>query len=204
MTIRRDQSQAGEFASNMAKKWNPGEFASWLAMQPPAIRDRAYKDLSSDRRKIFIEWKTFESFYKAAGLSIRTSTVRACDPPEPDIYCELSGRPFYFELGQIVMQEVARNASLAVKTEGVHGGPVSTAKPMLDLFRVKCAKAYEITGHSLDLLMHFNVGHQYPVGIEALSSLLIPGEFDTCQFQIVCIYDGWNQRVLEVIHKRLM
>jgi hypothetical protein len=187
----------------MRKTWNPGEFASWLATQTPATRERALDDLSGDQRKRLIEWTTFENFYKAASLGIRPSTVRACDPPVPDIYCELAGKPCYFELGQIVMQEIARNASNAAKVDGVHGGPVSTMKPMIDLFRAKCAKIYETSGYPLGLLLHFNVGHQYPIGIQALSSLLAPCEFDTCQFSMIYIYDGWNLGVLEVISRKV-
>jgi hypothetical protein len=186
----------------MPKTWNPADFTSWLATQDIVTRDRALKDLSGDQRKKFVEWTTFENFYQAASLDIRPSSVRACDPPGPDIYCVLAGAPCFFELGQIVMQEVAKNASIAAKSDGVHAGSVSTADPMLNLFRAKATKKYETSGHPLCLLMHFNVGQQYPMGLRSLSSLLSPGEFETSQFRMVYVYNGWERRVLEVLSRK--
>jgi hypothetical protein len=100
------------------------------------------------------------------------------------------------------MQEVAKNAAIAAKkAEDTHGGAVSTVQPLLALFRSKCGKTYETSGCPLHLLMHFNIGHQYPIGWRSLKTLLASGEFEASQFESVFIYNGWEKQVLEVLNR---
>lgn len=95
------------------------------------------------------------------------------------------------------MQKVARAAHIASKSDGTHGDSISTMEPLLALFRSKCTKTYETGGHPLQLLMHFEVGHQYPIGRQSLAPLLQPEEFEACQFKTVYIYDRWDHKLLE-------
>jgi len=186
----------------MADTWDVAEFAQWLSLQEIPKRKMALNDLTSARLKRYNEWRTFEEFYQAHGLDIGSSTVKAHEPPESDIYCVSAKVPCYFELGEVVMQEVAKNASIAAKkADNTHGGHVSTVQPLLALFRNKCGKTYETNGCPLHLLMHFNIGHQYPIGWRSLKTLLAPGEFEASQFESVFIYNGWEKRVLEVLNR---
>jgi hypothetical protein len=181
----------------MKSKWNPAEFTNWLAQQGSSVKEKALADLDGTRRKLYLEFMAFTDFYQNCHLEIRPSTVESRDPPWPDIYCIENGSPTCFELGEVVMQKVARAAHIASKSDGVHGGDVSTTEPLLDLFRSKCGKTYETGGHPLQLLMYFQVGHQYPIGRRNLSSLLQPGDFEACQFDTVYIYDRWDHKLLE-------
>lgn len=188
----------------LRKTWDPAEFHSWYEEQLPEIKKRAWADLSSYEAKRYREWKIFQNFYRAADLNVRPASVSLCEPPVPDVCCEIDGRDQYFELGEVVMEQIARDASSASRTDGVHGGPVSSRGPLLELFRKKCLKRYITNGTPLHLLLHFTVGHQYPIGLVSLTDLLEPGELARCQFASVFLYNDWDQEILEsLIRPRL-
>jgi hypothetical protein len=62
--------------------------------------------------KAFREWETFMSFCQAAGFEIEPADVVMLDPnssspPPPDLECSIDGLSHYFELGEIIQQEIA-------------------------------------------------------------------------------------------------
>jgi len=183
--------------STIRKPWNPAEFHYWYEQQNPQVKAKAWADLSSTEEKRYREWHLFENFYRAIGLDVAPSSVSVCEPPMPDVCCSLEGRVQYFELGEVVMQKVARDASMAQRTGASHGGAVSTSGPLLELFRKKCLKLYRTNGTPLHLLLYFNVGHQYPMGAATLASVLLPGEFEDSQFTSVFVYNDWDKQELD-------
>jgi hypothetical protein len=142
----------------MKSKWNPAEFTHWLTQQGLSVKEKAVADLDGTQRKLYLEFIAFTDLYQYSHLEIRPSTVESLDPPWPDIYCIENGSPTCFELGEVVMQKVARAAHIASKSDGTHGDSVSTMEPLLALFRSKCTKTYETSGYPLQLLMYFQVG----------------------------------------------
>jgi len=83
-----------------AMAWTAVEFEIWRSTVPdPEERKRAWNDLSGDQKKEVKELRTFIGFCRAAGLDVDPRTIENRKPPEPDIYCELSGHGQFYELG---------------------------------------------------------------------------------------------------------
>ena len=185
-------------------KWEPAAFHLWYERLPIRKRVQAWNDLKGDRKKLYIEWKTFRAFAIASGLDIDPRSVETCDPnaaapPLPDVRCLVSGELEYFELGEVTEEDLARKASIALKNRlSVYGGAVSQRQPLARICLQKCCKRYTTNGCPLHLILHFAVSRQVPNEIslkDDLSSLLEP--IRRSPFTSVWLYDGWDKRVLE-------
>ena len=103
------------------------------------------------------EQKVFTAFAKCSGLNISVASIRSCEPPKPDICCNLDGSEYFFELAEVVSQVQAQ----ALNTKGVY----SSAFPdpdqlgphaMVYIVKQKQTKKYETGGSPVDLLLYFN------------------------------------------------
>ena len=61
-----------------------------------------------DRKKARLERAIFRQFSGAGRLRIDASSIESREPPEPDIYCTVDGKPLAFELVQVVDPNLAR------------------------------------------------------------------------------------------------
>ena len=188
-------------------KWEPAAFHLWYERLPIRKRVQAWNDLKGDRKKLYIEWKTFRAFAIASGLDIDPRSVETCDPnaaapPLPDVRCLVSGELEYFELGEVTAEDLARKASIAMKNrQSVYGGVVSQRKPLVRIFLKKCRNRYTTNGRPLQLILHFAVGHQSPIEPVLNADLLkwrdrLVERIRRSPFSCVWLYDDWQKRVL--------
>ncbi len=123
-----------------------------------AIKDRKkqWNDFSpADQQKIY-ESKAFVRFVIASGLVGDPFDHENENPPLPDIRSRIDGQTYYFEVGQIVDEELARRATISEKTGKITGGAFSELVPLLKMFREKCANSYPTNGAPVDLLLCYS------------------------------------------------
>src|ERR1700722_1458497 len=90
-----------------ATSWNPAEFAHWYITAPFEKRVRAWEDLTSSQRRLFLELDMFRRFAKKGGINYELYSELTLDPnsafpPPPDLMCSGEQGPLYFELGEVV------------------------------------------------------------------------------------------------------
>jgi hypothetical protein len=154
--------------------------------------------LGKDQRKAFIEMSVFKSFAAVSGLAIDEGSTESVDPPNPDIRCTISGKPHWFELGQIISETVAQKIS--PKQRAIGGAfSFSQEKPFVEIMRKKAKKTYETQGIPVDLVLHFDlrlgsksvVLRQIEKHDGLLKSLASVGPFAR-----IWIYDAWTKCIL--------
>lgn len=96
-------------------------------------------------------------------------------PPEPDIFCQITGQPHYFELAEITDEDLARSRSESLRTGAETGGSFSQESPLLRIIRSKVQKTYVVGSVPLDLLLYYH--RQYPFEPALLSGPKSPPVF---------------------------
>ncbi len=123
---------------------------------PIRERQRARDELmSSDNRKRMQELRAFRGFIDATGLPVDRATVACLDPPYPDIGCRIDSSPYFFELGEITDEGLARRVSESLKAGKVTVGWHSQTAPLTSILASKAQKAYETDGAPLGLLLYY-------------------------------------------------
>ena len=76
--------------------------------------------------------------------------------PLPDIGCTISGKPHYFELGEIISEDVAE--AVNPKRWGRDPGfSFSQENPFLYIVAKKATRTYTTDGAPVDLILHFDL-----------------------------------------------
>jgi hypothetical protein len=113
-------------------------------------------DLKSAERKRVLEMLVFQSFASASGLPIDEGSAENRDPDYPDILCTISGQRYWFELGQIIHEDVAEKVN--PKRRNLDGGfTYDQEQPFVDLVTSKSSKKYTTEGVPVDLILHFDL-----------------------------------------------
>jgi hypothetical protein len=184
--------------------WNPAEFDDWYIQQTDERKAKAWDSLRSDQRKIYTEWWTFGRFARVAPLDIDPRTIENREPPEPDVICQISHEPHYFELGEVTDESVAQKAGIAAKQgRDIFSGTYSHLPPLMRIFEQKCFKTYATHGRQVHLLLHYSVGHQVPHTSRVLAEI-IKGQQDKLQqspFASLWLYDGWSNSVISYVQR---
>jgi hypothetical protein len=102
------------------------------------------------------ERAVFLEFARAARLVVDDKTVRSCKPPEPDIRCEVAGRPIYFELGRLLDEGMQRLKLRLLRGETVSYGDEDVRLPEREMLRKKLEKAYTTSGTPVDLVLYYD------------------------------------------------
>lgn len=161
---------------------------------------------SKERMKEQRELSTFLSFAKASRLRIDLESAESRRPPEPDVFCTVGGRAYYFELGELTDESIPRNAAEAKRIGSEsHGGPISPLLPLEKMVFEKLANDnYVLNNRRASLLLHYSIGHNVPVR-PALNHFLssriveIIAALNKSSFQSIFIFDGWSESVLAII-----
>lgn len=112
-------------------------------------------DFRGADRKRAVEMLVFQSFVLACGLPIDEGSAENGAQGYPDIGCTISGQPYWFELGQIIHEEVAEK--LNPKRRKQDGGfSYDQEKPFVELINAKTSKNYKTEGAPVDLVFHFD------------------------------------------------
>jgi len=99
------------------------------------------------------ELEVFHAFATAARLSV-DSALKAT-PPQPDIRCELNGILYFFELGEITDQGLARMTASALGTMQITGlrRGYSQEEPLNYILGKKAGGSYETGPSPTDLVL---------------------------------------------------
>ena len=99
----------------------------------------------------------FLGFAAAANLKIDPDSSLNAKPPQPDIACTVAGAQYFFELGEITDESLAKDVSTSLRTEvDSKGGFFSEEEPLIRMIRKKAATKYETNGAPLDLILHYD------------------------------------------------
>jgi len=113
-------------------------------------------NLKSSERKRALEILVFQSFALACGLPIDEGSPQNGAQYYPDISCTISGQRYWFELGQIINEEVAEKLNPnRRKQEG--GFSYDQEKPFVERVNDKATKKYKTEGAPVDLVLHFDL-----------------------------------------------
>jgi hypothetical protein len=107
-----------------------------------------------EENKARYEREIFTTCTEVAKLNVEADSVKSEKPPRPDISCIISGHRHYFELTEIVDEELAEVESPNSKTVKT-GCAFSHDVPLLTTFSKKAQKAYHNLGGSLELLAYY-------------------------------------------------
>jgi len=191
-----------------AMSWTAVEFENWRSTVPDLEkRKRAWNDLSNDQKKEVKELRTFIGFCRAADLDVDPSTIENRKPPEPDIYCELSGHGQFYELGELTDERIPRNAAEAQRAgSDIHGGSYSSLEPLGRMVFQKCAKRPRLNGLPADIVLHFSVSHMVPypprlTGFLAENGGAIKAALTASPFSRIWFYDEWGGKVLAIAER---
>jgi hypothetical protein len=148
--------------------------------------------LRGDAKKAAFELSVFVEFAKAAALVVNgpENGGRSC----PDIQCKIDGQAYWFELGRITDETLARHG---VRPQNPRPFKVGQKEPLERIMKQKAGKTYQTVGRPVDLVLHFD--HQPPD--RTAIQRHIAQQTDTLdalrkRFARVWIYDGWSKSVL--------
>ena len=111
--------------------------------------------LKNAEKKRAQELMIFESFASASGLPIDRGSPENRDPDYPDILCTISGQRHWFELAQIIHEEVAEKVN--PRRRKIDGGfSYDQEQPFLEVIKSKASKKYVTEGLPVDLILHFD------------------------------------------------
>ena len=165
-------------------------------------RRAKYDSLPASVKKEMGELQVFRAFARVASIRIEAGSDRSVDPPEPHVLCSIDGSPYYFELGEITDQGVARSYAIALKTDEPTGGAFSQDIPFASLLSGKARKTYVTSSAPVDLLMYYR--KQYPPGEQRFTEMVNASARDLHAllkrnggpFDRFWIFDFWNDKIL--------
>src|SRR5262249_36148156 len=144
--------------------WDPAEFEHWYDRLPLGEHKRkAWENLTASQRKLWTERWNFRQFARVAPLSINPHTIKSCNPTGPDLVCEIADQLYYFELGEVTDEALARGRSVAAKEgKNISGGSFLQIEPLCRIFDQKCGKGYTAGTRDVHLLLYYSTDRQVP------------------------------------------
>ncbi len=156
--------------------------------------------------KTFREWETFTSFSRAAGVAVDPACIEMLDPssacpPPPDLKCSIDGSEHFFELGEIIQQEIAwalsRFSSQPIAEPHL---PLDTIlAPLEAILGKKLTKSYDSEARPISLLLYYNYDPIFwellrPLVVEKMAEFRV--RFESSIFDSIYLFDAANGRVL--------
>ncbi len=114
-----------------------------------------FANLNIAEKKRAVEMLVFQSFAPSSGLPIDEGSAENRDPHYPDILCTISGQRYWFELGQIIHEEMAQKVN-PKRRKLDSGFSYDQEGPFVDLVTSKASKKYVTEGAPVDLILHFD------------------------------------------------
>jgi hypothetical protein len=154
--------------------------------------------VKGDERKRTVEMLVFRLFASVSGLSIDEGSPENRNPDYPDILCTVSGQKHWFDLGQIIHEEVAEK--LNPKRRRLEGGfSYDQEVPFVDLITSKASKKYLTEGAPVDLILHFDLRFGTAAAAQRLCEKhagLLEALTTTGPFKRVWVFDDFNKVVV--------
>jgi hypothetical protein len=106
------------------------------------------------------ELVVFTEFAQVSGLTVCAGSIETREPPQPDIWCMLGNKPYFFELGRVLSskQPRLRLEALRCYPDQVQIDPLRFGFPERDMLRGKLLKTYETNGVPIDLVLYYDWG----------------------------------------------
>jgi hypothetical protein len=120
-----------------------------------AERVALWDSLSSEQRQQTTESRVFIRFANTTQLMADPFIHDNERPPRPDIRASIDGHDCYFELGEILDEQLAKNINRTLKTGMASGCALSQIVPLMKMLKQKCEKKYEIDDTPMDLLLYY-------------------------------------------------
>lgn len=155
-------------------------------------------NLKSADRKRALEMCLFQSFVPASGLLIDEGSAENRDPAYPDILCRISGEKYWFELGQVINEDVAKKIN-PNRRKYDDGFSFNQETPFVELISSKASKSYETEGAPVDLILHFDLRLGTTASVKRLSEkhkTLLDSLTVTGPFKRVWIFDDGTKQVV--------
>jgi len=131
-------------------------------------------------------------------LPIDEGSAENRNPDYPDILCTVSGQKYWFELGQIINEEVAEKLSPnRRKQDG--GFSYDQEKPLKNVVNSKATKKYVTEGAPVDLVLHFNLRLGTRANVERLvhkHTALLASLTTTGPFKRVWVFDEHTRAII--------
>lgn len=160
----------------------------------------AYEAMPNARKTEKEELEVFRAFVRATELEVDSGSEANGLAPEPDIRCTMDGRVYYFELGEIADQPVARAMANALKHDEPRGTAYSESRPFAYIIGKKRSRSYTTKDAAVDLVLYYRTqpsptpssfGGMLAQSLPDLLGLTTPGPF-----QRVWIFDFNKQSLL--------
>ena len=163
-----------------------------------AIPEDPLSALGKEERKRAKEMAVFKSFASASGIGVDEGSAKNHLPNAPDIRCTISGLSRFFELGEIINEEVAAKIN-PKRQASAPGFSFSQEIPFVEIIAKKKSKTYQTAGDPVDLILHFDlrlgsksvVRGQIEKHAALLESLIADGPFSG-----VWIFDEWTKTIV--------
>lgn len=184
-----------------------------LVIEEPRAKDSKAKkvalwnSLSSEQKQQTAESLVFISFATATDLLADPFMHDNESPPRPDIRTSIDGQDYYFELGEIVDEDLAKNIARSRKLGLVSGCRLSQVDPLVKMLKQKCEKKYETDGAPVDLLLYYWRQGPYQTTIDnylAGTRRDIEESLRKSQFDKIWIYGWESEKVLWTSLSRTM
>jgi hypothetical protein len=195
-----------------AEPWDPQPYAKLFKLPATPSQRRAYQILqlfkTPKSTKLLREWETFVRFCHAAELAVELGEVimlnpNSSMPPPPDLACAIRGEPHFFELGEILQEDIAKAAAGKSKrksAEPPNSVLVSQLSPSAGVIRsIPLAKIWL----TLDEMLVQKLGKRYHPKAKASSLVLYfatSNSFWPALRPLVTEKKGWIQEILDPSH----
>jgi len=152
------------------------------------------------------EQQFFTAFAKHGPLNINLASLQSCQPPMPDIRCEIDGNNYFFELAEVVPEEQAQAlATIGMYTIMIPDKSERGPRAMANILRQKKLKDYDTGGAPVDLLLYFNKDisiYLSDIDNAEADKTDIDLALQECKqrgrFQRIWTYDSWTDQVKQL------
>jgi hypothetical protein len=159
----------------------------------------SWSALSPEERKQANESLVFISFMYETKLIADPFEHSNENQLRPDVLTYVDGCEYFFELGEVTDEALAKSIGDSMKTKTISGCAFSQEEPLAKMLKQKCEKRYETGGASVDLLLDFWRQSPYEETIVKYlneNSLEVDRLFLSSQFTKIWIYDLESETVL--------
>lgn len=192
------------------EKWSPIPFAHLSRLRPSPDRRRAYEAqqslLTSRDLKLLREWEIFVRFCQVEGMAADPANVVMLDPnsshpPPPDLQCHLAGESHFFELGEIIQEDIAKASALHTR-RSITEARLPLARiwdPLERMLTKKLNKVYNLQARPLSLLLYYASSpsfwrHLQPIVSEIKEEIQMI--FEASVFDSMWLFDATKYEIL--------
>ena len=117
---------------------------------------------TSRNLQLLSEWEIFVRFCQAEGLTVDPADVVMLDPnssrpPPPDLECHLAGKSHFFELGEIIQEDIAKALAPHTRRQ-ITEARIPLARvwdPLERMLTKKLNKVYNSQARPISLLLYY-------------------------------------------------